>query len=149
MNDILFNVILIDDIMINNKIMYNYLKKQKNINNILIAIDGLDGLNQIINNLDNLDIIFIDNEMPKLNGKNVIKLLRDINFNKLIFGITNCIDDELIIFNNSGVDYIFKKPFNYNQLEILSNFLSKNDITRYSNKKLKIINSDLVWIDID
>ena len=148
MCDIKLNIILIDDNIINNKIMYNCLKKIKNINNIFMGIDGLDGLNQIINNLDDIDIIFIDNEMPKLNGTNIIKLLRDINFNKLIFGITSCVDDDLINFNTSGVDFIFKKPFDHEQKKILSNFINKNDIIRYSNKKLKIIDSELVWENI-
>ncbi len=141
------NIILIDDISINNKIMYNYLKKYNNINKILMTNNSLDGLAQIINNFNTIDIIFIDNEMPLLNGTNIIKLLRDINFNKLIFGITNCSDDELIKFNNCGVDYIFKKPFDHKQNKILFNFLNKNDIFRYPNKELKVIDSNLIWMD--
>ena len=105
------NTIVIDDSIINNKIMYNLLKHHEQINNILIAVDGLDAINKICNNMDKIDIVFIDNQMPNLNGSIVIKLLRGINFNKIIMGITDCLNDDLLEFNNSGIDYVFKKPF--------------------------------------
>ena len=127
----LYNTIIIDDNIINNKIMYNILIHHKQINNILIATDGLDAINKICNNMDNIDIIFIDNQMPKINGTLVIKLLRGINFNKIIIGITDC---------------IFKKPFDKHNKEILFNFLNKNDLNRYPNKKLTLIDSNLEWI---
>lgn len=139
------NTIVIDDSNINNKIMYKLLKQHERINNILMADDGLDAINKICNNMDQIDIVFIDNQMPKLNGSTVTKLLRGINFNKIIIGITDCLEDELLEFNNCGIDYVFKKPFDKKNKEILFNFLDKNDLNRYPNKKIQLIDSNLEW----
>ena len=140
------NTIVIDDCTINNKLMYKILKEHELINNILIADDGLEAINKICNNMDQIDIVFIDNQMPKLNGTTVTKLLRGIKFNKIIIGITDCPKDELLEFNNSGIDYVFKKPFDKQNKEILFNFLSKNDLNRYPDKKLTLVDTKLEWI---
>ena len=140
------NTIVIDDISINNKLMFKLLKQHEQINNILMANDGLDAINKICNNMDQIDIVFIDNQMPKLNGSTVTKILRGINFNKIIIGITDCPEDELLEFNNSGIDYVFKKPFDKQNKEILFNFLNKNDLNRYPDKKLTLVELNLEWI---
>jgi CheY-like chemotaxis protein len=140
------NTIVIDDCIINNKLMFKLLKQYGKIDNILMANDGLDAINKIINNIEKIDIVFIDNQMPKINGTTVTKLLREINFNKIIIGITDCPEDELLEFNNSGIDYIFKKPFDKHSKEILFNFLDKNDLHKYPDKKLTLINLKLEWI---
>jgi CheY-like chemotaxis protein len=93
-----------------------------------------------------IDIVFIDNQMPNLNGTTVTKLLRGIKFNKIIIGITDCPKDELLEFNNSGIDYVFKKPFDKYNKEILFNFLNKNDLNRYPDKKLTLVDTNLEWI---
>ena len=144
------NIIIIDDSKINNKLMYNFFKynKQinKQINNIIVAIDGLDAINKICRSVDKIDMVFIDNEMQFITGTSVIKLLREINFNKIIIGISDCAGDELNKFADSGIDYIFSKPFDLLKKQILLNFLNKNDIQRYPNKKLTLINFLLEWI---
>jgi CheY-like chemotaxis protein len=87
-------------------------------------------------------MVFIDDQMPNLDGTMTIQLLRGINFDKIIIGITG---NERDGFCNSGIDYVFTKPFNKNKINIITNFLNKNDIIRYNNKKLKLINSELLW----
>jgi len=81
--------------------------------------------------------------MPNMNGTSLVKLLRENNFNKLIFGLSSCKSNE---FANSGIDYLFEKPFDKHQNEILFNFLNKLDIQRRLDKKLTLINSELIWI---
>ena len=84
--------------------------------------------------------------MPNLSGMQTVQLLRGINFNNLIFGITGSDKQEIIDFKNSGVDYIFIKPFDKNKIKLFFDFLNKKNIVRYKNKKLTKIKSQLVWI---
>ena len=95
--------------------------------------------------MENIDIIFIDEQMPNLNGRQVINLLRGIKFNKLIIGITGNINNSCSEFSSCDIDYIFTKPLNKNKINIIFDFLNKNDINRYPNKILKIINKQLEW----
>lgn len=84
--------------------------------------------------------------MPKLNGIQTIKLLRGINCNKIIIGITGSNNYNLSEFNNCGCDYIFSKPLDKIKINIIFSFINKNDLFRYPNKKMEIINSQLEWI---
>ena len=144
-NNIKYNIIIVDDSNLNCKMMKKILLLNKNINNIYIALNGLDAINQIYNNPDEIDIILLDNNMPNLNGVQTSKLLRDIKFNKLIFGLTG--DNEIDILDfTKNTDYIFTKPFDKKKMDIFFNFLDKHDIIRYSDKKLKLVESKLVWI---
>ena len=141
-----YNIIIVDDSEISRKMMQNIFKNNCLLNNIYLAIDGLDAINQICNNKNIIDIIIIDNYMPNLSGMQTVQLLRGINFNNLIFGITGSDKQEIIDFKNSGVDYIFIKPFDKNKIKLFFDFLNKKNIVRYKNKKLTKIKSQLVWI---
>ena len=146
LNKKLYNIIIIDDSEITRNLICNIFKNNSKINNISIANDGLDAINKICNNINGYDIVFIDNQMPNLNGIQVIKLLRGINFNKIIFGITGSSNDELIDFNLCGADYVFQKPLNNVKINLLMDFINKDDMSRPNNKKLQIVNAELKWL---
>ena len=118
----------------------------KKINKIITATDGLDAINKICNNMTEIDIVFMDNQMPNLNGIQAIRLLRGINFNKIIIGITGSYNTESSQFNICGADYIFSKPFDKNKIELIMSFLNKDDMIRHSDKKLQLVNSELEWV---
>ena len=143
----IYNIIIIDDSSINIKLMYKIFKNYPIFNKIICAVDGLEAINKIYNNIDQIDIVLIDNDMPNLNGIQTVKLLRGINFNKLIFGLTGSYNNHLSEFEKCGIDYLFSKPFDKNKIDILISFLNKNDINRPNKKVLKIINSELKWVD--
>jgi CheY-like chemotaxis protein len=143
-----YNIIFVDDSELNLKLMKNIFEKNHNIHNIMTSIDGLNAINLICNHKDKIDIVFIDNQMPNLNGTQTVQLLRGINFDKLIFGITGN-NEENSDFYNCGVDYVFYKPFDKNKIKIVFDFLDKKDIMRYNNKKLQIVDSQLIWVTTD
>jgi hypothetical protein len=62
--------------------------------------------------------------MPILNGFETVKILRLINFNNLIFGITNSIGESFTEFSNCGLNDIFIKPFNKDMLHIIINLIN-------------------------
>ena len=146
-DDSKFNILIVDDSEMNLKMMKKLFKDHGQINNILLANDGLEAINIICNHKEEeIDMVFIDNQMPNLNGVQTVQLLRGIHFNKLIFGITGSNTNELSNFFNCGIDYVFSKPFDKKKIEIVFDFLNKKDVTRYNDKKLKIVDSQLIWL---
>lgn len=120
-----YNIIIVDDSNISLKIIYNFFKNRLQINNILIAYNGIDALKQIFNSKFKIDLILIDNDMPILNGIDTVKILRLINFNNLICGITSSDGDNFIEFSNCGLNNIYMKPFTkeilYKIMKLLNN----------------------------
>ena len=126
--------------------MYKIFKKNNKINNIITAKDGLDAIEKICNNPNEIDIVFIDNEMPKLNGIKTVKLLRGIFFDKIIIGISGSDFNNSSEFNHCGIDYMFSKPLDKNKIELIMSFLNKDDLVRKHDKKLQLINFQLEWV---
>jgi CheY-like chemotaxis protein len=142
-----YNIMIVDDSAINVNLIRKSFSNNAMIDKIHTAVDGLDAIHQICNNMDAIDVLFIDNQMPNLSGTQTVKLLRGgMQFDKLIFGITGSNNNELSEFKNCGIDYVFSKPFDRSKLNIVFSFLSKHDIKRYPDKKLQIVNEQLVWV---
>ena len=144
--NIKYNIIIVDDSELTINLMYKIFKKNNKINNIITAKDGLDAIQKIYNNMNEIDIVFIDNQMPNLNGIQTVQLLRGINFDKIIFGITGSSLTELSNFNSCGIDYIFSKPLDKNKIELIISFLNKDNIVRQSDKKIQLNNFQLEWM---
>ena len=141
-----YNIIIVDDSEFTIKLMYKIFKKNNKINNIITAKDGLDAIQKICNNMNEIDIVFIDNQMPNLNGIQTVQLLRGINFDKIIIGITGSSFTELSDFNSCGIDYLFSKPLDKNKIELIMSFLNTENIVRQSDKKIQLNNFKLEWV---
>ncbi|KAI5962500.1 SRR1 [Candida pseudojiufengensis] len=135
-----YNFLIVDDNIINLKILNRILSKIYPKSNITQIQDSTK-IPQLLE--DNLyDSIFIDIEMPKLNGFQIAKIIRNYKkFNKtsLIAVTTRNSPQDLLVFQNLGIDYTFNKPLNY-KLEFMSNiidnlmkFRQKNDINNINN----------------
>jgi signal transduction histidine kinase/ActR/RegA family two-component response regulator len=144
--NIKYNIILVDDSELTIKLMCKILKKNNKINNIITAKDGLDAIQKICNNMNEFDIVFIDNQMPNLNGIQTVQLLRGINFDKIIIGITGSSLTELSNFNLCGIDYLFSKPLDKNKIDLIISFLNKDNIVRQTGKKIQLNNFKLEWV---
>ena len=145
-SNIKYNIIIVDDSEFTIKLMYKILKKNNKINNIITAKDGLDAIQKICNNMNEIDIVFIDNQMPNLNGIQTVQLLRGILFDKIIIGITGSSFTELSDFNSCGIDYLFSKPLDKHKIELIISFLNKDNIIRQINKKIQLNNFQLEWV---
>lgn len=84
--------------------------------------------------------------MPNLNGTQTVKLLRGINFNKIIIGITGSSHNELSEFNFCGTDYIFSKPLDKYKINLILDLINRDKIVRQNNKKIKLVNLKLEWV---
>lgn len=89
---------------------------QEYFNHIIVAVDGEDGFNKFQNNP--IDLIITDITMPKLNGIEMIKKIREIDQEVPILIISAYNDTHY--FTDSikhGVQGYILKPLNINQLE--------------------------------
>ena len=103
--------------------------------NILEECDGLDLLKKIEQkeNLKNTNIIFIDNQMPNLNGTLTTKLTRALGYKNYIIGITGNNDkNDIDEFKKNGADYVFTKPFTKDNLDELFYIFAKNSYQKPS-----------------
>jgi DNA-binding response OmpR family regulator len=126
--------------------MYKLLSKLNIFKNIYTAIDSNHAIRIIIDNV-NINIVFLDKNMPIMDGIMVTKELRSLQFNGLIIGVTGEEDkQEKENFIKSGVDYIITKPLDNVKLNMIIDFIIKNGTTRIENCIIQKINEGLEWI---
>lgn len=150
-NTLKYNIIIINNISNERIYIYKICKMNKKFNNIYSFVNGLDVICKMYNNLELTDIILIDidlnnNDILNINGLVTLKILRGINFNKLIFAISDINNVNTI--NNitdAKFDYIFIKPFDKNKINLLFDFINNNGVNRQLNKIIKIIDQKLEW----
>ena len=105
--------LVIDDSEINQDILKGYLEKRGY--QTFVALDGKDGLEKF--KLKDPAIIFLDIVMPKVNGFELLKQIREIDSKVIIIMVTSFISrDSLSQAKEAKADWMLKKPFNENQL---------------------------------
>ena len=124
------------------------LKREKY--NVDIATDGEEGLYQAL--MDIYDLIILDIMLPKLNGFEILKKIREKKINTKIIMLTakSELEDKLTGFNKGANDYI-TKPFHIeeliarvnNQLRKDNNEIEK-DYIDFNNLRLNIKTSKLI-----
>jgi signal transduction histidine kinase/CheY-like chemotaxis protein len=146
-DNIKYNILIVDDSILNRKILYKLLKHFDIFNYIYTAIDGNDAIQVILDEVKNINIVFLDKNMPIMDGIMVTKELRSLQFNGLIIGVTGEEDkQEKENFIKSGVDYIITKPLDNVKLNMIIDFIIKNGTTRIENRIIQKINEGLEWI---
>ena len=89
------------------------LRKEKY--NVDISLDGEEGLDKALSNI--YDLIILDIMLPKVNGIEILKEIRNNNIDTKVIMLTakSSLDDKLIGFENGANDYI-TKPFHIEEL---------------------------------
>ena len=89
------------------------LRKEKY--NVDISLDGEDGLDNALSGI--YDLIILDIMLPKINGIEILKEIRDNDIDAKVIMLTakSSLDDKLIGFENGANDYI-TKPFHIEEL---------------------------------
>jgi len=145
-----FIILLVDDSILNTRMMHKMLKNMNIFNNIYISSDGNDAIEKISSNLLSINVIFLDKHMPNLDGITTAKKLRELSYNNLIFGVTG--DDnstEIANFLNSGVDNVLIKPLNIIVINMVIKFIKKNGVIRKKNSTIINVNGELNWSGIE
>jgi two-component system LytT family response regulator len=113
--------IIIDDERLAREIIKSYLKKYNNVELLSECSDGFDGIKQI-NDL-RPDLIFLDIQMPKLTGFEMLELL----------------DEPPIIIFTTAFDQYALKAFEVNATDYLLKPFSEVRFTEALNKAIKLI----------
>ena len=108
-----------------------------------IAYDGVDG--EYLASVNSYDIIILDWMMPKKNGIEVLKSLRDkdIQIPILMLSAKGEVEDKITGLN-SGCDDYLPKPFSFDELEARLEALYRRSLSKSGNKiEFKDIKIDL------
>ena len=109
------------------------LRKEKY--NVDISLDGEDGLDKTLSDI--YDLIILDIMLPRVNGIEILKEIRNNNIDTKVIMLTakSSLDDKLIGFENGANDYI-TKPFHIEEL------IARVNVQLRSNEKN--INKDIL-----
>jgi len=140
-----FNVLLVDDNLLTRKLMYTVLRSIHIFKHVYTATDGADAIHKIKTYIKTLNIVFLDKNMPIMDGLHTAKSLRDMSFNQLIFGLTGE-EDEISTFIECGVDYVIVKPLNAFKKSLIEKFVEKYGTHRPENKIIKKVHNVLEWV---
>ena len=117
-------------------------------NNIIIAYDGMDGIEKFNSSID---IIITDINMPKMNGIDMIKKIKEINNNIPVLIISAHNETEYLMdsIKSKVYDYILKPIQTNDFINIISKILDtikdKTDTLKYQdNLENKIIEQDKI-----
>ena len=108
-----------------------------------IAYDGADG--EYLASINSYDIIILDWMMPKKNGIEVLKSLRDKDISTpiLMLSAKGEVEDKIIGLNSGSDDYL-PKPFSFDELEARLEALYRRSLSKSGNKiEFKDIKIDL------
>ncbi|QOY51661.1 HD domain-containing phosphohydrolase [Candidatus Sulfurimonas baltica] len=108
-----FSVLYVEDDIAIQTTMRRYLKKF--FSTLVVACDGEEGLN--FYKKENFDIVITDLSMPKMNGADMIKSIKEINENQSVL-ITTAYSESQHLYSafKMGVDGYIIKPFDMEQL---------------------------------
>jgi len=99
--------LVVDDANINRDILKRYLQRIKQ--KCMEASDGLEVLELVKSH--NFKIIWIDIRMPRMDGIDCARILRQNGFKNIIIGLTGQVDeDTLEKCKLAGMDVILEKP---------------------------------------
>ena len=142
-------VLVVDDNALNIKVASVLLKKYHF--NIDEASSGYECLNKV-NKGEKYDIIFLDDMMPKLNGKETLLKLKKIEgFNMPVIALTaNAITGMKQEYLNAGFDDYLSKPIEKQELErIIKIYINKKNSvstnTNYSSQPSSILSKTITF----
>jgi signal transduction histidine kinase len=108
-------ILIVDDNLANRTLLANIIEKYETGYDIDFAEDGEEGLNTILKT--NYDIVFLDHEMPKMNGIQVIEALKEKGNETPIIMVTIHESVKLTVSAiKLGVLDFINKPFNLGEI---------------------------------
>ena len=143
------NIIIVEDNKQDSDKLSEYIHQFfNNINEDISIKTFVDGLDMLDHYMGNEDIIFLDMDLPHINGLELAKRIRKVDSLVTIIFVSNLVKFALKGYEVDALDYIIK-PFKYNNIEhILQRALK---VKNYNNESiiLKLNSSTNVVCDIN
>ena len=145
---IILRILVVEDEFSLADIISTKLKTEKY--NVDISLDGEGGLDNALSGV--YDLIILDVMLPKLNGVEILKEIRNNNIDTKVIMLTakSSLDDKLIGFENGANDYI-TKPFHIEELIARVNVQLRNnekninkDILKFGDIELNVRTSTIL-----
>jgi signal transduction histidine kinase len=145
-------ILCVDDSAVNLKMIAMLFKKLGAV--CELAVNGKEAVDRVAAkcnlNVHNYDMIIMDNFMPVMTGPVACKMLRQMGFKGVIFGLTgHVLPTDMQEYYKAGVDYVFKKPLSVKEFtEVLQ---SRSLISQQypAQNKIKFIEGDVAVVTGD
>jgi CheY-like chemotaxis protein len=113
-------ILVVDDSELNRKMMLRLLKNR--CTSCIEAEDGQDAVDQMKLSLDNvtshIDMVIMDCNMPRMDGMEASRAMRNMGYRGKILGVTGNVDPkDTANFKSHGADVVFSKPFNVKKFD--------------------------------
>lgn len=133
----MYSIVAVDDELVSLNRIERLLKKQKNVNSIDTFLSVSKALEHISKN--NINLVFLDIEMPEINGIELAAKITEIDSNIDIVFVTAHEQFALKAFNVYASGYLLK-PISLEDIEKVLNIIEKrhNKILKYKDKKNKL-----------
>lgn len=132
----MIKAIIIDDEPLARSVLKEYLESHQNIQLIGECNDGFEGIKAI--NLNQPELIFLDVQMPKINGFEMLELIEHPP--AVIF--TTAFDEFAIkAFDNNAVDYLLKPLSKERFDKAIAKFFDQTHVTRQQAQTQNLINT--------
>ena len=121
-----FDILVVDDDLFSGK-LYCRLFDMNNVT-YKIALNGVEAIKFITEKKYNFDVIFMDKEMPEMDGFECIKQLRKLGIKTPIFGLTgHAFSHQIDEFKRIGATDVLIKPINVDYFKkIIKTYITNN-----------------------
>ena len=136
------NLLVIDDDESTRVLLKEHFSKSDDVEVVLSATDGEEGIKLIRSEPDKYDVILLDIVMPKKDGIEVLKYLKEYKIDKKVIVLSACNSQDIIQKVSSlGANYFVLKPFVLEQLEeiVRDTYANHSD----GGKSIDLYNNDL------
>jgi len=119
------NILLVEDDLINQEIFVGLL--EKSLINIDLANNGIEAVTMVQENPNKYELIFMDINMPTMDGYQATKLIRELDTDVAIVALTaNAMNQDVQDAQSAGMNEHLSKPIVVEKLyEILLKYISK------------------------
>jgi two-component system chemotaxis response regulator CheY len=121
----MIKILIVDDSVFSQKVAAGFMKKHLEDAEIYFANDGLEGIEKYIEIKP--DYVFLDLLMPKVNGRELIKLIKEYDSAAKIFVVSADVQKNVREeIEACGVKSFINKPFNEEKVQLVCEMLKED-----------------------